>query len=93
MNSLRIAVVCEGPADHRTATGFGDRLFQEAIEARGRVVGDLAELRIWLGQRGDENYLRWASVKDRVRRSKVVVHGKFGEGSASPFLGPLGDDA
>ncbi|HUU96906.1 MAG TPA: hypothetical protein VM487_14300 [Phycisphaerae bacterium] len=72
---LAIAVVCEGPADQRTATTLADRVVCEAkdwIEAER-----LDQFRVWCGVLGNSSFLAWRDVPGAAEARSIKAHGHF----------------
>lgn len=73
--SFEFGVVCEAPADRDTACGLADRVLLE--EVSWLAPETLESCRQWRGLRSEEPYLRWASVREEARQSRLVIFGQF----------------
>ncbi|HYO69914.1 MAG TPA: hypothetical protein VEU33_27945, partial [Archangium sp.] len=76
--SYEFGVVCEARADRDTACGLADRVLLEKVSWLAPETLD--SCRHWRGLRSADSYLRWASVKEEVRRAKLAVFGGFKDG-------------
>ncbi len=78
---LRIAVVCEAPADHELATHLADRLLLERLPWLHDV--SLDHVRRWQGLLEHEPFLPWDQVPRLAREKPLRVNGKFGAESGA----------
>lgn len=73
-----IAVVCEGPADLRTAHTLADRVICDSV-----VWVDLDRIddhRVYRGVRGADPFLKWSHAKTIAREQKVTFVGFMRDG-------------
>lgn len=73
--SFDIAVVCEGPADLRTATELADRLLMHEVDWIEPEILD--QFRRWRGFEDGESFLPWRRAPVLAREHNFKVHGKF----------------
>ena len=78
---LRIAVVCEAPADHEIATHLADRLLLDRLPWLHDV--SLDHVRRWQGLLAHEPFLPWDQVTRLAREQGLRVMGKFGAESGA----------
>lgn len=85
---LRIAVVCEGPADQRTACRLADRVAQSGLEWLNDEL--LPSTRCWVGVQPDQVFLRWSAVKSEANKLTEKLGGGFGHRLHGDFAGEPG---
>jgi hypothetical protein len=73
--SYDIAVVCEGPADLRTATELADRLLIHEVDWIQPEILD--QVRRWSGFEDGEPFLPWRRAPVLAKERGFKVHGKF----------------
>jgi len=70
-----VVLVCEGPADQRTACAIADRV---AVETIGWLETELLDsLRHWCGIDEDTCFVTWAGIKREAEKHLLRVHGHF----------------
>lgn len=80
--AFSLAVVCEGPADLRTATQLADCLLCAEIDW---FDSDTLPLhRTWCGHDPAATYLPWREVHHRARERGIRAHGHFGGEPGAP---------
>lgn len=78
---LKIAVVCEAPADFRTATLLAERALCRCCD----WLGDSLEYcPLWWGLEGQGTFLSWKGAAALARARKFHPHGLFGGDPAAP---------
>src|SRR5262249_22883218 len=70
-----LAVVCEAPADQRTACALADRVF--CAEADWITEEVLDDYRRWRGHTEAHTHLTWREVAHLARAANIRVHGHF----------------
>lgn len=79
---LAIAVVCEGPADQRTATTLADRV---ACEAKDWIEAEhLDQFRVWCGVVPSSGFLAWRDVRREAETRRIRAHGYFSGEPGAP---------
>lgn len=73
--AYEFAVVCEARADQVTACGLADRVLLDNVDWLD--VELLASSRKWRGETTDEEFLKWARVKDRAAKRGIRIFGRF----------------
>lgn len=70
-----IVVICEGPADRRTACELADRVLYQAIDWFSPDLLDA--FRHWRGLRANDEFLAWKDVSSFAQKANVKIHGHF----------------
>jgi hypothetical protein len=73
--SRSIVIICEGPADQRTACVLADRVLSDSVE--WMVPEMLDSFRQWRGLRRSEPFLAWKHVHTRAREAGIRTNGFF----------------
>lgn len=69
------AIVCESPADRRTAADLADRVLCQQVG--WLELDDLKLHRRWQGLEESDSHLEWHQTKDLARQRHVKAHGHF----------------
>jgi hypothetical protein len=73
--SRSVVIICEAPADQRTACALADRLLSAAVD--WMVPEMLDVFRQWRGLRRSEPFLAWKHVHTRAREAGIRTNGFF----------------
>jgi hypothetical protein len=80
--AVRVAVVCEAHADHRTASLLADRV---ALASVAWLEPELLEaVRQWCGTTPNAQFLTWKTVHVEAAERKIRAHGHFSGEPAEP---------
>lgn len=77
-----IVVICEGPADLRTACTLADRVLSQRVDWMQPEMLD--HFRQWRGLRKSEPYLAWKKVHTLADEARIRVNGHFGGEPGAP---------
>ena len=73
-----IIVICEAPADRRTACELADRVLCQTIDWFSPEL--LKAFRCWRGLRSSDEFLAWKDIPRLVQVANVRIHGHFDNG-------------
>jgi hypothetical protein len=68
-------IICEGPADRRTACSLADRVLSDSVE--WMIPEMLDAFRQWRGLQRSEPFLAWKHVHTRAREANIRTNGFF----------------
>ncbi|WP_163994124.1 hypothetical protein [Pyxidicoccus caerfyrddinensis] len=80
--SHSIVIICEGPADHRTAPAIADRVLSSSAE--WLVPEMLHAFREWRGLKRHEPFLAWKQVHTLARAANIRINGFFNGEPGAP---------
>ncbi|MFL5350561.1 MAG: hypothetical protein ACJ8AT_37800 [Hyalangium sp.] len=73
--SKSIVIICEGPADRRTACDLADRVLSASVD--WMVPELLDSFRQWRGLQRSEPFLAWKQVHTRADEANIRINGFF----------------
>jgi hypothetical protein len=80
--TVKIVVICEGPADQRTGCGLADRVICKHTEW---ITDDvIAHCRSWRGLTPGTEFCLWKHVGDLAREQGIRAYGHFADEPAEP---------
>jgi hypothetical protein len=77
-----LAIVCEAPADRRTATELADRVICTSVDWISPELLDA--FRLWRGETDADPCLLWREVQQRAKAKNIRVYGKFAGEPGAP---------